>query len=143
MASSQQDFGRLPDFAPLAEGRVSVVSKCKMVRSERSCYRSQIQQPTLFAVQADGGWLAVYKFTKQNAAGHISENLRHYAMWQGENGSCVFKVYETWVELCWYAAAFCELCDMKRVCALQTSTSRCSDSRAFLHFIASKIAAAL
>jgi len=37
----------------------------------------------------------VYKFTKQNAEGHVTEALRHYAMWQGENGSCRFKVYET------------------------------------------------
>ena len=29
------------------------------------------------------------------------------------------------------------------VCAVQTSTSRCSHSRAFLHFIASKITTAL
>ncbi len=47
------------------------------------------------ALQRDGGWLAVYKFTKQNAEGRVTEALRHYAMWQGENGSCRFKVYET------------------------------------------------
>ena len=52
-------------------------------------------RPPAAAMQADGGWIAVYKFTKQNAEGQTSENLRHYAMWQGENGSCVFKVYET------------------------------------------------
>lgn len=47
------------------------------------------------SMQEDGGWLAVYKFVKQTADGRVTETLRHYAMWQGENGSCNFKVYET------------------------------------------------
>ena len=86
------------DCAPIVEGKVSIVSKQRLARSLITHANMEVNlRPgdQLVVLQADGGWIAVYRFSKQEEDGRVSDRLRHYAMWQGQNGSCVFKVYET------------------------------------------------